>query len=106
MENKNKILSFVYRWMDEKMLDGFTAPLLGKYPNTYTFTKALAEHLIEREAGNIPFVIVRPSIVSSTISDPFPVSCFYSFIIECLTRFLVYLIYKKKFRKNSALNFC
>jgi len=56
------------------MLDGFTAPLIDKYPNTYTFTKSLAEYLIEKESVNLPFMIVRPSIVSSSISDPFPVS--------------------------------
>ena len=56
------------------MLAGFTAPLIDKYPNTYTFTKSLAEHLIEKESVNLPFMIVRPSIVSSSISDPFPVS--------------------------------
>ena len=60
--------------MNDKMLSGFTAPLLDKYPNTYTFTKAMAEYLIQKESDNIPFMIVRPSIVSSSISDPFPVS--------------------------------
>uniref|UniRef100_A0A7M5UXY2 Fatty acyl-CoA reductase n=1 Tax=Clytia hemisphaerica TaxID=252671 RepID=A0A7M5UXY2_9CNID len=59
-------------WMNDKMLTGFTEPLIDKYPNTYTFTKALAEHLIKKESENIPFMIVRPSIVSSSISDPFP----------------------------------
>lgn len=59
-------------WMSDKMLDSFTAPLLDKFPNTYTFTKSLAEDLYNRESENIPLVIVRPSIVSSSISDPFP----------------------------------
>uniref|UniRef100_A0A7M5TZT8 Fatty acyl-CoA reductase n=1 Tax=Clytia hemisphaerica TaxID=252671 RepID=A0A7M5TZT8_9CNID len=59
-------------WMNDEMLAGFTEPLIDKYPNTYTFTKALAEHLIKKESENIPFMIVRPSIVSSSISDPFP----------------------------------
>ena len=60
--------------MNDEMLAGFTEPLIDKYPNTYTFTKALAEHLIKKESENIPIMIVRPSIVSSSISDPFPVS--------------------------------
>ena len=60
--------------MNDKMLSGFTEPLIDKYPNTYTFTKSLAEHLIQKESEHLPFMIVRPSIVSSSISDPFPVS--------------------------------
>ena len=86
LEKVSNALSFLlmYRWMSDKMLDGFTAPLLDKYPNTYTFTKALAEHLIKREAENIPFVIVRPSIVSSTMSDPFPVSPLMKFFNFCI----------------------
>jgi len=42
--------------MNDKMLDGFTAPLIDKYPNTYTFTKSLAEYLIEKESVNLPFM--------------------------------------------------
>ena len=65
---------FYVRWMNNEMLSGFTKPLIDKFPNTYTFTKSLAEHLIQKESENLPFMIVRPSIVSSSISDPFPVS--------------------------------
>ena len=36
--------------------------LLGSRPNTYTFTKALAESLIASEKGDLPVTIVRPSI--------------------------------------------
>lgn len=39
-----------------------TPSLIGKRPNTYTFTKALAEHMLLKEAGNLPVAIVRPSI--------------------------------------------
>lgn len=39
-----------------------TPRLIGKRPNTYTFTKALAEHMLLKEAGNLPVAIVRPSI--------------------------------------------
>lgn len=31
-------------------------------PNTYTFTKALAETMVAEHRGNIPTVIIRPSI--------------------------------------------
>ncbi|XP_049839901.1 putative fatty acyl-CoA reductase CG5065 isoform X2 [Schistocerca gregaria] len=45
---------------------------LGSYPNTYTFTKAVAEHLIQQEFSDLPVAIVRPSIVVATMAEPFP----------------------------------
>lgn len=39
-----------------------TPSLIGKRPNTYTFTKALTEQMLLKEAGNLPVAIVRPSI--------------------------------------------
>ncbi len=36
--------------------------LRGFQPNTYTFTKAMAEKLIDEVSGELPVVIVRPSI--------------------------------------------
>lgn len=35
---------------------------LGEIPNTYTFTKQLAEHVVSENMGKLPVVIVRPSI--------------------------------------------
>ncbi len=42
------------------------------HPNTYTFTKCLAEHLLVEQAGSVPLSIVRPSIISATWAEPFP----------------------------------
>lgn len=42
------------------------------HPNTYTFTKAIAEHLVVENAGTIPVSIVRPSIISASRVWPFP----------------------------------
>ncbi|XP_045447489.1 putative fatty acyl-CoA reductase CG5065 [Melitaea cinxia] len=39
-------------------------------PNTYLFTKALAEHVVANYHGNVPSIIVRPSIVSSIKTEP------------------------------------
>lgn len=58
-------------WMSDEMLNSFTTSLIGTFPNTYTFTKSLAEHLLKNEPS-LPLVIVRPSIVSSSVADPFP----------------------------------
>jgi long-chain acyl-CoA synthetase len=40
------------------------------WPNTYTYTKSLGEQIVAK--GGLPFTIVRPAIVESTIEYPFP----------------------------------
>ena len=45
--------------------------ILGVYPNTYTFTKSLAERMLQKRRGNLPVVIVRPSIIQGNYNDPF-----------------------------------
>ncbi|CAG4999545.1 unnamed protein product [Parnassius apollo] len=44
--------------------------LLCDRPNTYTFTKALAEHYVAEQQNKIPTVIIRPSIVAPSINEP------------------------------------
>lgn len=39
-------------------------------PNTYTFTKRLAEQVISDYSKSLPCVIIRPSIVISSAEDP------------------------------------
>lgn len=46
--------------------------LLERHPNTYTFTKALAESLVQKERENLRVAIVRPSIVTAAWKEPFP----------------------------------
>ncbi|XP_046422619.1 putative fatty acyl-CoA reductase CG5065 isoform X1 [Neodiprion fabricii] len=57
---------------DENILNIMTPKFLGKLPNTYTFTKQLAEHVINEYAGIIPCVIFRPSVVVATLEEPMP----------------------------------
>ncbi|PNF40528.1 hypothetical protein B7P43_G08166 [Cryptotermes secundus] len=57
---------------DEHILDVLTPKILGNLPNTYVFTKSLAEHVVKDLGENLPIVIIRPSIVISTLNDPFP----------------------------------
>ncbi|CAI0553366.1 unnamed protein product, partial [Linum tenue] len=42
------------------------------WPNTYTFTKAMAEMVMVESKGDLPLVIIRPTMVTSTLKDPFP----------------------------------
>ncbi|KAL7738356.1 hypothetical protein ACLKA6_006676 [Drosophila palustris] len=68
--NPDDIISLI-NWLPEDILDQLTPSLIGKRPNTYTFTKALAEHMLLKEAGNLPVAIVRPSIVTASLNEPF-----------------------------------
>lgn len=40
--------------------------------STYAFTKAMGEMMIENLRGDIPVVIIRPSVIESTYREPFP----------------------------------
>lgn len=44
--------------------------ILKSHPNTYTFTKQLAENLIQKELANYPAGIIRPSVVYGTYKTP------------------------------------
>ena len=41
-------------------------------PNTYTFTKALAEQLVHDECQSLPTAVVRPAIVVNAENEPKP----------------------------------
>ncbi|NXN45484.1 FACR1 reductase, partial [Rhinoptilus africanus] len=59
-------------WLDESIIQDITPKLLGDWPNTYTYTKALSEYLIQQEKGNLNIAIIRPSIVGASWHEPFP----------------------------------
>nr|ABK23559.1 unknown [Picea sitchensis] len=42
------------------------------WPNTYSFTKAMGEMVVENRRENLPVVILRPTIIESTLAEPFP----------------------------------
>ena len=46
--------------------------ILGEWPNTYTFTKFLTEHLLLAKRGSVPLVVCRPSIISAALQEPVP----------------------------------
>ena len=59
--------------MDKRDLEHYEENLLGNFPNTYTFTKRMAEHLIHlQNSKGIPISIVRPSIIGASLEEPFP----------------------------------
>ncbi|TQD85719.1 hypothetical protein C1H46_028771 [Malus baccata] len=42
------------------------------WQDTYVFTKAMGEMMIDNMRGDIPVVIIRPSVIESTCKEPFP----------------------------------
>ena len=44
--------------------------ILGTFPNTYTYTKAMAERSLKKNRGNIRVAILRPSIIISCYDEP------------------------------------
>ncbi|XP_077263280.1 fatty acyl-CoA reductase 1-like isoform X1 [Temnothorax americanus] len=58
--------------LDEHTLNIFTAKCLDYAPNTYIFSKNLAESVIQNYSSSLPCAIVRPPIVGSSIKEPMP----------------------------------
>ncbi|KAA0041211.1 fatty acyl-CoA reductase 2 isoform X1 [Cucumis melo var. makuwa] len=42
------------------------------WQDTYVFTKAMGEMVIDEMRGEVPVAIIRPSVIESTFKDPFP----------------------------------
>ncbi|WOG97996.1 hypothetical protein DCAR_0417337 [Daucus carota subsp. sativus] len=42
------------------------------WQDTYVFSKAMGEMLIDNMRGDVPVVIIRPSVIESTYKEPFP----------------------------------
>ncbi|KAJ0175832.1 hypothetical protein K1T71_008991 [Dendrolimus kikuchii] len=58
-----------YMQHHEEVENDLTTFLRG-HPNTYTFTKALAENYVIQNHRDVPVIIVRPSIVSASFNEP------------------------------------
>jgi alcohol-forming fatty acyl-CoA reductase len=54
---------------DEETLERATPNLLKDHPNTYTFTKHLAEHEVNKCASKFPCGIVRPSMITAAWNE-------------------------------------
>ncbi|KAH1090860.1 hypothetical protein J1N35_018117 [Gossypium stocksii] len=51
---------------------GLERAKLNGWPNTYVFTKAMGEMLLGQFKGDLPLVIIRPTMIASTYKQPFP----------------------------------
>jgi fatty acyl-CoA reductase len=71
----SKLMFFpLFSWMGDDMLRDVTPALLEKRPNTYTFTKSLAESLLFKHSYDLPIAVFRPSIVGASLREPMAVS--------------------------------
>ena len=59
-------------WLPQASLDQLAPHIMEGRPNTYTYTKALAEQLVREECTQIPTAVVRPAIVANAQSEPVP----------------------------------
>jgi fatty acyl-CoA reductase len=53
--------------MDLQYVKDNEKKLIGNFPNTYTFTKNLAEKYLKKHKDDVKCVVVRPSIIASSL---------------------------------------
>nr|ADI82779.1 fatty-acyl CoA reductase 6 [Ostrinia nubilalis] len=58
--------------MPEDLMASVTRKYIHPKPNTYTFTKAIAEVAVQQHNSSYPRAIFRPTIVVSALRTPFP----------------------------------
>jgi len=62
--------------MTREEVEIFSSKIIEGFPNTYTFTKCMGEHMLAHEKGDLPVSIVRPAIIGPALSYPVPVFSF------------------------------
>ncbi|KAG7212758.1 hypothetical protein KM043_013019 [Ampulex compressa] len=67
---KTKDILALTEILDDKTLELCTPSLLGDFPNTYAYSKAIGEEAVKEYSIGIPACIIRPSIVISTFKEP------------------------------------
>lgn len=79
------------------------AKIMQPYPNSYTFTKALAEQIIMNFASEMNIAIVRPSIIATSYREPLPgYTDNVSFSVSIFNNF--FFFFRLKFPKSTGIN--
>lgn len=67
-------LAELINWLPDQLCDQISPKLIKieNRPNSYIYTKAMAENLVHKFQGRLPIAIVRPSIVTPSVRDPMP----------------------------------
>ncbi|XP_049867485.1 putative fatty acyl-CoA reductase CG5065 [Pectinophora gossypiella] len=59
-------------WLTDKQMALLAPSIMGKHPNSYTYSKRLAEALVREYYPRLPAAVVRPSIVTPSYKEPTP----------------------------------
>ncbi|XP_056632915.1 putative fatty acyl-CoA reductase CG5065 [Diorhabda sublineata] len=62
----------ITKWLNSDALESATPSIIAPHPNTYTYSKRLAETLVADEKDHLPVCIVRPAIVIPAVNEPLP----------------------------------
>ena len=57
---------------DKTSINEIEKKILKTYPNTYTFSKNMAEQIVASKCRDLPVAIVRPSIIGASLEEPYP----------------------------------
>jgi hypothetical protein len=69
---QNQIRKIRTRWVRDQLIElGIQRANFWGWPNIYTFTKSLGESLLAPAADRLPISVARPSIVESSVKQPF-----------------------------------
>jgi HAD superfamily hydrolase (TIGR01490 family) len=61
------------RWVSDQLVEAGRARAASVgWPDAYAYTKALGEQALTETKGKVPVSIVRPSIIESSLAEPFP----------------------------------
>lgn len=61
------------KWIERRLVDeGMRRGKAHGWTDVYTYTKAMGEQMLMLRRGQVPLVIVRPSIIESSLEDPEP----------------------------------
>jgi len=56
--------------MNPQYIEENEMKIIGDYPNTYTYTKSMAERTLKKNRGNLRVSILRPSVIISCYEEP------------------------------------
>uniref|UniRef100_A0A1A9WT59 Fatty acyl-CoA reductase n=1 Tax=Glossina brevipalpis TaxID=37001 RepID=A0A1A9WT59_9MUSC len=70
-QNPYEIIKMIKNLSDQSIAE-ITPKLLNGLPNTYAYSKALTEDLINNYEKKLPIIVVRPSIVTAALEEPLP----------------------------------
>lgn len=70
LETTPEDLINLYQTLDPETLEKRVPQLIGNRPNTYVYSKAVAEHIVASKITDKTLVIARPAIVGPAIAEP------------------------------------